>query len=94
MSGSASDEAPSRANAPIVARDMRGLIKVNPLANWTAADVDEYIERHDVPVNPLTAQGYPSIGCMPCTKPVGEGEDPARVAGQVRDKTECGLHLS
>jgi phosphoadenosine phosphosulfate reductase len=94
MSGLRRDEAPSRANAAIVGRDLRGLIKVNPLANWTAADVDEYIARHDVPVNPLTAQGYPSIGCMPCTKPVGEGEDPRSGRWSGRDKTECGLHLS
>jgi phosphoadenosine phosphosulfate reductase len=94
MSGLRRDEAPSRANAPIVGRDLRGLIKVNPLANWTAADVDEYIERHDVPVNPLTGQGYPSIGCMPCTKPVAEGEDPRSGRWAGRDKTECGLHLS
>jgi phosphoadenosine phosphosulfate reductase len=94
MSGLRRDEAPSRATAPVVGRDLRGLIKVNPLANWTAADVDEYIARHDVPVNPLTAKGYPSIGCMPCTKPVGEGEDPRSGRWSGRDKTECGLHLS
>lgn len=93
MSGLRRDEAPSRANAPIVGRDLRGLVKVNPLATWTAADVDEYIERHDVPVNPLTLQGYPSIGCMPCTKPVAPGEDPRSGRWSGRDKTECGLHL-
>jgi phosphoadenosine phosphosulfate reductase len=94
MSGLRRDEAPTRAGAPIVARDLRGLIKVNPLATWTAADVDEYIATHDVPVNPLTLQGYPSIGCMPCTKPVAEGEDPRSGRWVGRDKTECGLHLS
>jgi phosphoadenosine phosphosulfate reductase len=94
MSGLRRDEAPSRANAPIVGRDLRGLIKVNPLANWTGADVEEYIERHDVPVNPLTLQGYPSIGCMPCTQPVAPGEDPRSGRWAGRDKTECGLHLS
>jgi phosphoadenosine phosphosulfate reductase len=93
MSGLRRDEAPSRATAPIVGRDLRGLVKVNPLANWTAADVDEYIERHDVPVNPLTLQGYPSIGCMPCTRPVAPGEDPRSGRWAGRDKTECGLHL-
>jgi len=93
MSGLRRDEAPSRANSPIVARDVRGLIKVNPLANWTEADVDAYIRDHDVPVNPLLNQGYPSIGCMPCTSKVAPGEDPrsGRWAGQ--DKTECGLHI-
>ncbi|MFN7149992.1 MAG: phosphoadenylyl-sulfate reductase [Microthrixaceae bacterium] len=94
MSGLRRDEAESRAKAPIVARDLRGLIKVNPLATWTASDVDEYIARHDVPVNPLTLQGYPSIGCMPCTQPVAPGEDPRSGRWAGRDKTECGLHLS
>ncbi|HVV38627.1 MAG TPA: phosphoadenylyl-sulfate reductase [Acidimicrobiales bacterium] len=93
MSGLRRDEAETRANAPIVARDLRGLIKINPLANWTQQDVDGYIQDHDVPVNPLTEQGYPSIGCWPCTKPVGEGEDPRSGRWVGRDKTECGLHL-
>ncbi len=93
MSGLRRDEAETRANAQIVFRDLRGLIKVNPIATWTHDDVAGYIKDHDVPVNPLIGQGYPSIGCWPCTKPVAEGEDPrsGRWAGQ--DKTECGLHL-
>lgn len=93
MSGLRRDEAPARAGAPIVGRDLRGLVKVNPLANWTAADVEQYIARHDVPVNPLTLRGYPSIGCMPCTQPVAPGEDPRSGRWAGRDKTECGLHL-
>ena len=92
MSGLRRDEAPSRAGSPIIGRDLRGLVKVNPLANWTAADVDDYIARHDVPVNPLTLNGYPSIGCMPCTQPVAPGEDPRSGRWAGRDKTECGLH--
>jgi phosphoadenosine phosphosulfate reductase len=94
MSGLRRDEAESRANSPIVGRDLRGLVKVNPLANWTAADVAGYIEEHDVPVNPLTLRGYPSIGCMPCTHPVAEGEDPRSGRWAGRDKTECGLHIA
>ncbi|MCB0953760.1 MAG: phosphoadenylyl-sulfate reductase, partial [Microthrixaceae bacterium] len=94
MSGLRRDEAETRANAPIVGRDMRGLVKVNPLATWTSDDVQGYIEEHDVPVNPLTLQGYPSIGCMPCTKPVAEGEDPRSGRWAGREKTECGLHLA
>lgn len=94
MSGLRRDEAESRAGSPIVGRDLRGLLKVNPLANWSAADVADYIAEHDVPVNPLTLQGYPSIGCMPCTHPVTEGDDPrsGRWAGSA--KTECGLHIA
>jgi phosphoadenosine phosphosulfate reductase len=93
MSGLRRDESPTRATAPIVGRDLRGLVKVNPLANWTAADVDGYIAEHGVPVNPLVARGYPSIGCMPCTHPVAEGDDPRSGRWVGRDKTECGLHL-
>jgi phosphoadenosine phosphosulfate reductase len=93
MSGLRRAEAPTRANAPIVARDLRGLVKVNPIATWSDLDVRGYIADHDVPVNPLVEKGYPSIGCWPCTQPVGDGEHPrsGRWAGQ--DKTECGLHL-
>jgi phosphoadenosine phosphosulfate reductase len=92
MSGLRREEAETRKNAPIVGRDIRGLVKVNPLANWTGADVDEYIDKHDVPVNPLLKQGYPSIGCMPCTQPVADGEDPRSGRWAGKDKTECGLH--
>lgn len=93
MSGLRRAEAEVRATAPIVARDLRGLVKVNPLATWSDEDVAGYIADHDVITNPLLQQGYPSIGCWPCTQPVAEGEDPrsGRWAGQ--DKTECGLHV-
>jgi phosphoadenosine phosphosulfate reductase len=92
MSGLRRSEAPTRASAPIVARDLRGLVKVNPIATWSDLDVSGYIADHDVPVNPLQEQGYLSIGCRPCTEPVGDGEDlrSGRWAG--RQKTECGLH--
>ena len=93
MSGLRRDEAPTRAAAPIVARDLRGLVKVNPIATWTDLDIRGYIKDHDVPVNPLVDQGYPSIGCWPCTKPVAEGEDPRSGRWVNSDKTECGLHL-
>ena len=92
MSGLRRAEAPTRAGAPIVGRDIRGLVKVNPLATWSDLDVQGYIADHDVPVNPLLAQGYPSIGCMPCTRPVAPGEDPRAGRWSGRDKTECGLH--
>ena len=93
MSGLRRDESENRADSPIVGRDVRGLIKVNPLATWTADDVDDYIERHDVPINPLIDQGYPSIGCMPCTSKVAPGKDPRSGRWKGRGKTECGLHL-
>jgi phosphoadenosine phosphosulfate reductase len=94
MSGLRRSEADTRASAPILSRDLRGLIKINPIATWTDGDVEDYIERHDVIVNPLTQQGYPSIGCMPCTSPVTEGEDPRAGRWRGSTKTECGLHLA
>jgi phosphoadenosine phosphosulfate reductase len=92
MSGLRRQEASTRRDAPIVSRDRRGLIKVNPLANWTDLDVEGYIADHDVPLNPLLRKGYLSIGCWPCTRPVRPGEDPRSGRWSGRDKTECGLH--
>ncbi|WP_296420468.1 phosphoadenylyl-sulfate reductase [Pseudooctadecabacter sp.] len=68
-------------------------IKVNPLAHWDSDDLRGYIEAHSLPRHPLVAKGYPSIGCVPCTSPVGHGEDVR--AGRWRDqgKTECGIHF-
>lgn len=70
-----------------------GRYKVNPLANWTQADVDAYLKEKDLPRHPLVSQGYPSIGCWPCTQPAADPSDPrsGRWAGQ--NKTECGLHV-
>jgi phosphoadenosine phosphosulfate reductase len=82
-----------RADTPFVQLDKRGLVKINPLATWTDDDLATYAQLHDVPMNPLLEQGYPSIGCWPCTrKPVeGEGARAGRWSGHA--KTECGLHL-
>jgi phosphoadenosine phosphosulfate reductase len=93
MSGLRRVEADTRSDAPIVGRDSRGLIKVNPLAAWSDLDVSGYIADHDVPVNPLVEQGYPSIGCMPCTRPVTDGEHPRAGRWAGLDKVECGIHL-
>lgn len=88
------DEAPTRANTPLIAWDERnGLIKVNPLAAWTFDELLDYAGAFGVIVNPLMASGYPSIGCAPCTKPVAEGEDPRSGRWAGLSKTECGLHL-
>jgi phosphoadenosine phosphosulfate reductase len=93
LSGLRRDDSPDRANTPIVERDRRGLVKVNPIATWTDDDVAFYIQRHDVPVNPLVAKGYPSVGCWPCTQPVAEGDDKRAGRWAGTGKTECGLHL-
>ena len=92
MSGLRREEATSRANAPIVARDLRGLVKINPLANWSGLDVQGYIADHDIPVNPLLHQGYLSIGCQPCTQLPTDPDDPRSGRWAGRGKTECGIH--
>ena len=94
MSGIRRAEADTRASAHIVGRDLRGLVKVNPIANWSDADVDEYVAANDVPVHPLLSQGYGSIGCLPCTEPTAPGDDARSGRWKGRDKTECGLHLA
>lgn len=71
-----------------------GRIKVNPLAAWTAQDIIAHMQEHDLPRHPLVAQGYPSIGCMPCTDKVAEGEDPRAGRWRGKDKTECGIHFA
>ena len=88
-------EAPTRANAPLISWDKAfGLVKINPLAAWTDEQMQDYIDSHGVLVNPLVDEGYPSIGCAPCTNKPAVGADPrsGRWAGQ--SKTECGLHAS
>ncbi|GAA2525754.1 phosphoadenylyl-sulfate reductase [Rarobacter incanus] len=87
-------DAPSRAQAPIVVWDQANkLVKVNPIAAWSDEQTERYIAENAVIVNPLLSQGYPSIGCAPCTSMVEPGADPrsGRWAGQT--KTECGLHV-
>ncbi|MEP7114574.1 MAG: phosphoadenylyl-sulfate reductase [Ilumatobacteraceae bacterium] len=87
-------DGPTRASTPVVSYDInRNLVKINPLATWTDDDMSLYAELHDLPANPLTARGYPSIGCWPCTRPVAEGEDRRNGRWAGNAKTECGLHV-
>lgn len=92
LSGLRRVEAETRAGAPIVSFDKRGLVKVNPIATWSDLDVSGYMAASDVIYNPLLDQGYPSIGCAPTTRPVEEGADPRSGRWAGSDKTECGLH--
>jgi len=93
ITGIRRDQSPTRAGAKIVEWDPKfELIKFNPLARWTAEDVWTYIKLHDVPYNPLHEQGYPSLGCTYCTRPVQPGEDPRAGRWSGFAKTECGLH--
>ncbi len=88
-------DAPTRANAPLITFDEAfHLVKVNPLATWTDQDVDDYIAENNVLVNPLVDEGYPSIGCAPCTAKPIEGADLRSGRWQGRSKIECGLHSS
>jgi phosphoadenosine phosphosulfate reductase len=88
------DQTSFRAAAGVVQWDAKfSLVKINPLLQWTKKDVWSFIVKHDVPYNPLHDEGYPSIGCWPCTRPVAAGEDDraGRWSGTV--KKECGLHV-
>jgi phosphoadenosine phosphosulfate reductase len=94
MSGIRRDQSPDRAQASIVGWDKKfGLVKISPLANWTKKDVWKRIMDEEIPYNPLHDQGFPSIGCWPCTRAVTAGETDER-AGRWSGmkKTECGLH--
>lgn len=84
-----------RARTPIVHDDLlRGVTKINPIAAWTDADVEDYKAMELLPEHPLTDRGYASIGCWPCTRPVGDGEDPRAGRWSGSGKSECGLHVS
>jgi len=86
-------DAPTRTDIGIVGwDDKRQMVKLNPIAGWSDDDVDRYVEEHGVFLNPLRQEGYASIGCAPCTRPVAEGEDARAGRWAGKDKTECGLH--
>ena len=92
ISGIRRDQTEERAHAKIVELQDDGLIKVNPLLNWTKADVKRYIEEHNLPKHPLLEKGYRSIGCAPCTVAVGDSDSDRAGRWAGRGKTECGLH--
>jgi phosphoadenosine phosphosulfate reductase len=87
-------EAPTRANTPLVTYDEKfGLVKLNPLAAWSDEDMETYIADHGILVNPLVSEGYPSIGCAPCTAKPLPGADPRSGRWAGTGKIECGLHV-
>ena len=100
ITGQRKDQSPTRANVPVVqvdnafSSDDRQLIKFNPLANWTSADVWMYIRSYEVPHNPLHERGFISIGCEPCTRPTlpQQHEREGRWWWEDATKKECGLH--
>ena len=88
------DQTSDRGKADVIQLDRKfGLVKINPLLNWTKSDVWRLILDHEIPYNPLHDQGYPSIGCWPCTAPVGEGQDDRAGRWAGTGKKECGLHV-
>ncbi len=96
LTGRKAFQAQSRTNLPrfeIDTTDAQGRLKINPLVTWSPEELSAYMEEHDLPVHPLVAQGYPSIGCSPCTSRVAPGEDPRSGRWRGWDKTECGIHI-
>ncbi|MER6810310.1 phosphoadenylyl-sulfate reductase [Actinomadura nitritigenes] len=94
FSGIRRDETASRRNRRVVEWDRkRGMVKVNPILDWSQEEMDNYIEDNGVIINPLHYDDYPSIGCEPCTRPVAPGEDPRSGRWAGMGKTECGIHL-
>lgn len=93
ITGIRRDQAPTRANTKKVEYDNKfGLVKFNPIADWTSEDVWQYIRTHELIYNPLHDRNYPSIGCHYCTREVLPGEDPRAGRWSGNEKTECGLH--
>jgi phosphoadenosine phosphosulfate reductase len=96
MTGRKAFQASTRAKLPrfeIDTSDAMGRLKINPLIDWTPELLAAYMAEHDLPAHPLVAQGYPSIGCSPCTHKVAAGEDPRSGRWKGWDKTECGIHV-
>ena len=88
------DQTVARAGAGKVEWDHKfGLVKINPIADWSSKQVWQYIREHDVPYNELHERSYPSIGCTHCTRAVRPGEDPRAGRWAGSSKTECGLHI-
>ena len=93
VTGMRREDAPTRTDIAVVGIDeRRGMVKLNPIAGWTADDVARYTEENGVFENPLRQVGFASIGCAPCTRAVADGEDPRAGRWSGRAKTECGLH--
>jgi phosphoadenosine phosphosulfate reductase len=92
ISGIRRDQTAVRAKARILELQDDGLLKINPLLNWTKADIKRYAEEHNLPSHPLLDKGYRSVGCAPCTVAIGVNDDERAGRWQGRSKIECGLH--
>ena len=94
INGRRRDQAITRRGLPIIEELPSALVKVNPLARWTSKDTYYYLKNHEVPLHPLFEQGYTSIGCAPCTRPVVAGQDERAGRWPGQDKVECGIHTA
>ncbi len=97
ITGLRREQSAGRADVPFAAWDAEAqLIKINPIADWSLATLESYIADHAIPISPLHSQGFPSIGCQPCTRAVRPGEDirAGRWWWEQQDGKECGLHNS
>lgn len=94
MSGIRRDQSNTRAAIQPIELDGRGVIKVSPIYNWSREDTWKYIKDNNIPYNPMHDEGYPSIGCHPCTKPVTDGGDERDGRWRFMQKLECGIHLN
>ncbi|MCZ7542749.1 MAG: phosphoadenylyl-sulfate reductase [Anaerolineae bacterium] len=93
ISGVRRDQTAHRATLRVIEAQPGRPLKIHPLLNWTRRDLWRFINAHDLPAHPLFAQGYLSVGCAPCTRPVTPGEDERAGRWEGADKTECGLHV-
>lgn len=92
ISGRKRYQAATRTALPVFESAEEGRVKVNPLAFWSAAEIEAYRRVHDLPAHPLVAQGFASIGCLPCTSRMRPGEDPRAGRWRGHSKVECGIH--
>jgi phosphoadenosine phosphosulfate reductase len=94
ISGIRRDQTEYRNGLRILESQTDGLLKIHPILNWTKKEVWAYIDQYQLPVHPLLALGYSSLGCAPCTRPVSAGENERAGRWVGLDKVECGLHLN
>lgn len=92
ISGIRRDQTRTRADAAVI-EERQGVLRIHPILSWSERDVWTYIHKHDLPHHPLFEQGYTSVGCAPCTRPVQIGEDARAGRWAGSSKNECGLHL-
>lgn len=94
VTGRKRGQASTRATLPVVEEKPDGQVRLNPLASWSADEITDEMKRRGLPPHPLVSKGYPSIGCAPCTRPVGENQDARSGRWAGLSKTECGIHTA